>query len=122
LKLLTASTLVNETLSPLMMFACGISFAMISIFLFSLFIFTADFWRSYTWFAVANSLLNCHLCLTVCGLLWSCEATARDEEKIVRRLFNNMIESNDVGKRENVSVIVGSRLATQAVSRCSFAS
>lgn len=102
LKLSDATLIINKTLSPVLFFSFGITFSMLSIFVFLL-LFIGEYWIEITWFAIVNSSLNMHLFLVMLGVIWACEATIGEGKTSVKLLFRALITSKNDEKNKKVS-------------------
>lgn len=105
LKLLDASELINQTLSPIMLFSFAFSFSMLCIFVFSLFIFAEEFWIVLPWVAISDAALNIHLVLLTIGAVWMCESTVNQERSCQKNLFKILMEA-DIDQQLQVTVFV----------------
>lgn len=95
LKLVECSSFVNESLSPLMIFTFAVSFALFCVFIFTIFIFPAEFWMKFKGFTVSLSLVNIHHILVLLTSVWACEATAKEQKELLDETFRVAIASDD---------------------------
>ena len=103
LKLLDMTNLINQTLSPLMMFSFGISFALFCVFIFTVVVFPFQFFATFALFGISNVALKIHLFGTMLTVLWICETTASEQNKVINFLFQILLHSNNEQQKETVS-------------------
>lgn len=108
MKLLTAAKLINKTLSPLMIFSCGLWFAMFCIYIFTLFMFPIGFWSTNTWFAIGNAMLNMQMFAFMFAVLWICEGVVKEGKEALRLLFSVLSASDE--KDEKVKIMMTEKL------------
>lgn len=103
LKIIDATNLINEILSPLLMYSFFLTFCVLCVFIFTTLIFTVQFFHRFLWFAILNTFLNVHLFLTMLKLLLLCYSTAKIEREIFELLCQVSFESNDQSLSDKVS-------------------
>lgn len=94
LKILDSSALINRTLSPVMIYSFALSFLMLCIFIFSMFIFPKEFWIQFTCFAIANAMMNVHYIILMIGVVWACESTVGEEKNCGKLLFRILMHDD----------------------------
>lgn len=95
LKLLRASDIINKTLSPILTFSFGVTLCKLCIFAFTAVVYYEEFWIKMTGFAITNSVLYFHLFGVMLGVLWACETTTKEENEIIKHLFQALNEPYD---------------------------
>lgn len=93
---------------------------MLCIFVFSLFIFTQNFWIKHTLFATLNAALNVHLVAVMLAVLWACEATMSEEKKTIKILYRTLMHSDDANKNEKVTEVVVRVVMCSILDFCIF--
>lgn len=78
-----------------MVFTFAVSFALFCVFIFTIFIFPAEFWMKFKGFTVSLSLVNIHHILVLLTSVWACEATAKEQKELLDETFRVAIASDD---------------------------
>lgn len=95
MKLVDCASIINETLSPVMIFVYAMSFAHFSVYAYSLFIFPPEFWTKFKGFAIGNSFLNVHHTLSLLMTIWVCEATEKEQRDVLKEVFEVSVDLKD---------------------------
>lgn len=101
LKFIDAVFLVNQILTPLLIFSFGLTFAMLCVFVFTFFLFTSHF-QMLPWFVVSNAILHLHMFSVMLKLLLICDSTAKEETKVIKSLCQMSIDTENEQRRNKV--------------------
>ncbi|CRK87164.1 CLUMA_CG000972, isoform A [Clunio marinus] len=100
IKLFKTCTLINEVFSPTMIYPLAMNVCLVCLFIFNTFVSFKDIWRNEILFIASASCLKLHQTVSIVCLMWVCEATLKEDQKILYNLFENLVKTQECEKSQ----------------------